>query len=64
MHTTKLQHNKSAETTGSVRMWFDELEQTDEDDADDEILVVTGSHERKGWDLKKMTLDYSWSHGQ
>ncbi len=42
----RMNHHKSAETTLVVRMGFDELEQTDEDDADDEILAVTGSHLR------------------
>ena len=44
LHLDRMNHHKSAEMTGLVRMELDELEHTDEDDADDEILVVTGSH--------------------
>ncbi len=49
-----MQHHQITETTGSVRMVFDDLEETDEDDADDQILVVTGSHgERLGLEVRE-----------
>ncbi len=42
----RMKHHKITETTLVVRMELNDLELTDEDDADDEILVVTGSHLR------------------